>query len=315
MKKGEIEEYIDKYQPHMKHYYGYHISNSDLKREIENEKISCIQMFLSSPRNGIMTEKTKEKYINDGVNIKRMLKQNNKILFIHSAYVLNFAKDNVIKDDEDWSQCSWIKSILTELEVAHYIGAQGCIIHVGKSLNNDMDECINNMYNGIKYVLNEIIKNKYSSKLILETGAGQGTEMLCNINNFLEFYRNIIKDKRYKRHFKICVDTCHIFASGYNIKRKENSIKLFQKIEEMVGLSSIALIHLNDSKKDCCSKVDRHETLGEGYIGKNGISMIIMLSYLSRVPLILETYEDKYEQDINMINNVIERVKRMIKDI
>ena len=115
-------------------------------------------------------------------------------------------------------------------------------------------------------------KNKLNVKIILETAAGQGTELLTNIYNLINFYEKFSNEE--KEILKICIDTCHIYSAGHDI-REEEQVELFIKIlKKGIGMKNIALIHLNDSKREFNSHVDRHEKLGKGTIGLEGLKEI-----------------------------------------
>lgn len=294
-KSKEIEHFINKYRfINNEFYYGCHMP---LNNNIENAIIgikkmggNCLQIFVSSPLSGKVSDKSLDTYKENSDKIKKIIDKHNVKLFIHSPYTFNFAKPIV---NNNWLKCYWVTSYLKELEIAHHIGAIGCVIHVGKSLELDIDEATNNMYHSLSFIIEKIKSLKLNSVIILETGAGQGTEMFItkdnNIDNFANFY-NRFNDEQ-KNYIKLCVDTCHIFSAGYCIKKPKICIQFFTEFERKIGLEHLVLIHLNDSKKDCNCNVDRHENLGSGMIGYNGIGMFILLSYILNIPLILETPE------------------------
>lgn len=270
-------------------YYGCHmpISSGIINAIIGINNIggNCLQIFVSNPRSGKISDKSLNYYKEQGSEIQNLLNELQIKLFIHSPYTFNFAKN-------DWKNSYWIKSYIKELEIAHHIGAIGCVIHVGKSLDIDVNIATNNMYNSLSYVINEIKRKKLNSIIILETGAGQGTEMFLTENNSIDGFSNFYNlfTKEQKKYIKVCVDTCHIFSAGYCINNKNICNQFFTEFHEKIGIKHLALIHLNDSKKDCCSKVDRHENLGKGYIGQ-GIHLFILFGHSNNIPLILETPE------------------------
>ena len=100
---------------------------------------------------------------------------------------------------------------MKELEIADRIGAIGCVIHMGKSTKKEADV---NFIKSIKYIAKLIKKNKYKSKLILETPAGQGTEMYVSLEEFASMYNSLTTTE--KKYVGICIDTCHVYAAGYN---------------------------------------------------------------------------------------------------
>lgn len=312
----EIDHFINKYKyVNTVFYYGCHMP---IAHNIEHAIIginkmggNCLQVFVSSPMSGQVSEKSYKYYLENGPHIKKMLSDYGSKLFIHSPYTFNFAK-NPVKNN-DWSSCYWVKSYCKELEIAHNIGAVGCVIHVGKSLDIDVDEASDNMYNSLSYVIAHIHDNKLDSVIILETGAGQGSEMFItsdnSLDNFANFYNRFTKKQ--KKYIKLCVDTCHIFSAGYNINNSKNCIKFFNEFETKIGLDSLVLIHLNDSKREYNARVDRHANLGQGLIGLNGIGTFIIMSYMLNIPLILETPEADPKQIIAI--KEIEMIKQLKK--
>lgn len=247
---------------------------------------NCLQIFVSN-RVGKGTKKLTD---DDAIEIKKLLKSKKISLFIHSPYVLNFAKEF---EPNSW----WIKLYLKELEICHSIGAIGCVIHMGKFLQLNTDYANDLWLASIKYLAKEVLENKWSSQIILETPAGQGTEMYTTIELFSIMY-NSFSDKE-KKVIKICIDTCHIFASGYEIE------EYFKKFKDLIGYQDICLIHLNDSKKPRGSCVDRHENIGLGNISSAAINFVVNLADKENIPIILETPDiSKHPAEIKYINGV-----------
>lgn len=295
LKSKDINYFADKYKfINTDFYYGCHMpviyGIEKAVMGINKMGGNCLQVFVSSPMSGQVSEKSIAYYKQNGEKIKQTLKDKNTKLFIHSPYTFNFAKPKL---NGFWLNCYWIRSYLKELEIAHTIGAVGCVIHVGKSLDMDIKEAEDNMYESLSFVIEQMKSKQLNSVIILETGAGQGTELFLtsnnNIDNFANFYNKFTQDQ--KKYIKLCVDTCHIFSAGYCISDPKIVIKFFKEFEAKIGLENLVLVHLNDSKKECNCHVDRHENLGKGMIGLNGLGMFILLSYMINIPLILETPE------------------------
>jgi deoxyribonuclease-4 len=294
-------------------YYGCHmpVSNGIDKAilGIHNMGGNCLQIFVSNPMSGKVTDKAMQFYKERGSNIQKMLNEMNVKLFIHSPYTLNFAKDKI---NNSWASCYWITALINELEIAHHIGAVGCVIHVGKSLDLNIDIATNNMHESLLYVIEQIKIKKLNSIIILETGAGQGTEMFLTENNtidgFANFYNLFTFDE--KQYIKTCVDTCHIYSAGYCISSRKICQQFFAEFQEKIGLENLVLIHLNDSKKECCAKVDRHENLGKGHIGQ-GINAFISFASSINIPLILETPEPNPKEILAI--KEIERIRKEAK--
>ena len=105
-----------------------------------------------------------------------------------------------------------------------------------------------------------------------------------------------------KSRIGVCLDTCHIFAAGYDISNRSGYNKTFSAFDEIVGLDNLYVIHLNDAKKECGSRVDRHEHLGDGQIGKKGFELLVNDDRLADIPKILETPKKKNGKDADEMN-------------
>ena len=164
----------------------------------------------------------------------------------------------------------------------------------------------------LKIICNTIHKiyNKINTQILLENMAGQKNELLYDFNDYLKFYKELTNKQ--KEIIKLCIDTCHLFASGYKLETAKDVDNLFKLIHKEVKISSLKVIHLNDSKYDSGSRLDRHASLTEGKINKVCLVRFIKLAQYYKIPMILETpssndtLESNYEQvnDINFIKNV-----------
>ena len=256
---------------------------------------NSLQIFASNPRSVNISDYNK-KFLGDPNEIQSYIIENNLKLIIHSPYTINLASSTMInKRVIILEECYWIKIILKELEIAHILGAIGCVIHTGKSTKLPIKEGLINMKKGIEFILEEIIKNEWSSKLILETASGQGTELLSNYQDFLNFYNEF--DNRYKDVFKICIDTCHIWAKGYELK------DIFDLTIKNNNINDIALIHLNNSKNPKGSHLDRHDIINQGYIDINDIYKFVksFRSLNKEIIIILETPTPNFKYEFHQI--------------
>jgi deoxyribonuclease-4 len=265
---------------------GIHINDDIFLEAIEakNLNYNLVQLFVNS---------SNKKY-----NEFNLLLQYNKIkCVVHAAYSINIGRE--------WDHYSfWINQLIHEIELAHKIGSFGIVVHMGKQLNLTKEQTINNMYSCLLYVHNKT-KMFSSVKIILETPAGQGTEMCYKLEDLANFYKkfshNKIEDIR--NRFRICIDTCHIFAAGYDIRTKGAISMYLDTFEEMIGLRHVALIHLNDSKNELGSKKDRHENIGKGFIGSIALKYFVDFFSNINVPIILETPANYHKEEMSIIQN------------
>jgi len=278
------------------YYYGSHVGISKngiigAIDEIIKYNGNFIQIFITNPKARKTTKRSDEEL----ATINHYAKYSKVKIVIHAPYLLNFAHELTKKPEESWI----IISLIDHLEICSKIGAIGVVVHSGKYLHLDKSEAIENMYQNFKYVLDNSPKN---TKILLETPCGQGTELGGRLEEFRIIYNKFSEED--KKRLRICVDTCHVFAGGYDLS-EPNKIKEFIKtFDKLIGWKYVDLIHLNDSKTKLNSKLDRHELLDEGQIGLKGLSVIIKFAYRASIPLILET-PGGYPVEINIIKKII----------
>lgn len=295
----------------MRRYYGGHIS---IKNGIVNaiEEIiglggNFIQIFVSNPISTKiinLSKKFNDKIIN---NINKKLKESETKIVIHLPYVLNIGRQPILENpiENNW----WIKMICEHLILSEKINSIGCIIHVGKHLKLTPNEGIENMYKNLKIIIDYLKTNNMKTHIILETGAGQGTELLSTKENSIidlaNFYNSFSDDD--KKYFRLCIDTCHIFSAGYDLNKKKSIEIFFNDFEKYIGLRYIDLIHLNNSKFKCNCNVDRHANLYEGEIDIKNIKKFIKYSLINNLPLILET-PNEYDEEIKLIKEIEKKI-------
>jgi len=224
----------------------------------------------------------------DTNKLKQVLKKNKMKILVHSNYTNNIAKN--------WDEYSpIIKSIIREIKIANILKAKYLVLHFGKSLDLELSTAYNNMYMLLLYILSKT-KN---ITILLETPAGQGTETCVKLEELAYFYNKFNKEQ--KQRIKLCVDTCHIFAAGYDITSKEKIAEYLEKFDKLIGIKYIKLIHLNDSLNMLNSHLDRHAPLGTGYIGFKPLYYIYQIFHKLKVDVILETPEESYIQEIQKL--------------
>jgi len=246
---------------------------------------NALQLFTTNPRSAKITDNTK--YINESHLIKKYCNINKFVVVVHGPYVLNIAKPlKTGKRDLDITDTFIYNDILT----ANYIGALGYIIHVGKYLNNSKEEAIEIMRTNIKILLETMRTHNIKTKLILETPAGQGTELLIDFRDFINFYYSFTEQER--ELFKLCIDTCHIWNAGYELN---------EVLSLIPDKNDIFVIHMNNSKNSKGARVDRHEFILEGKIAPDDIKSFV--AEFNRSILILEMPSHNYKDEIKFITD------------
>jgi deoxyribonuclease-4 len=231
-------------------------------------------------------------FVNTNPKYKNVYKKISKHLLIrkikpiiHLSYTINIAKS--------WDKYSWwIQQFIDEIKIAHMLNAYAVVIHTGKQMQLSVAEAYNNMFSTLLYVNKKTLKYK-SIKILIETSSGNSSEMCSDIHDLAYFYNKLSFNKR----FGICVDTCHIFAAGYNIRNIKYQEKFFKLFDSLIGIKHIKLLHLNDSKYKLNSRIDRHANIDFGFIGLNALAHFY--DYLS-VPTVLETPSNGIHHDVSL---------------
>ena len=173
--------------------------------------------------------------------------------------------------------------------------------HPGSHLNSiGIEECLKRMAESINIVLG---KTK-GVTAVIENTAGQGT----NLGHTFEQLRAIIDNVEDKSRVGVCIDTCHAFTSGYDVKSPDGFKKTFEKFSEIIGFEYLKGMHLNDSKKDLGTRVDRHENIGKGFLGEKTFAILMNDARFDNIPLILETPEESlWEAEIKKLYSLIRK--------
>lgn len=233
----------------------------------------------------------------------KLMKENNirlEDIICHAPYIVNLCNDEKFEFSVDF--------LKREMERCEQLGITKVVLHPGSSVNMEREHAISNIIKG----LNMILSNGYNVTICLETMAGKGTE----VGKTFEELAYIIEHIEDKSRIGVCMDTCHLNDSGYNISNFDNVLDCFDKV---VGLNYLKCIHINDSKNERGAKKDRHENIGYGSLGFDNLINVIYNERLDGIPKILETpYINKeyppYKQEIEMIkskkfnNNLIDDV-------
>ena len=259
---------------------------------------NALQIFMGSKLQSSLKYKHKFKDQNEINTIRDYISRNKICFIIHSIYTINLCKfpytSGRIKYAHD--------NILYDLKYGQMIGAKCVVLHIG-SRNKDkdkdkdkeasFDEALNNLVGNINYILSRMPKGIILS---LETAAGSGNQLGWNLEELSKIWHNIIKkDFRNKNKLGICIDTAHIFVSGYDISTEKGIKDYLDKFNSLIGMKHITNFHINDSKYKLGSKVDEHRGIGQGLIyntsnGKNALKYIKYFCIKNKIPMILETH-------------------------
>lgn len=247
------------------------LSSVKYAKELE---INFYQIFLSNPQsyNAIAFDKST---LNE---FKLLLEKNDIKVVIHSQYLINFCNET---NSEKYKKS--VKCLIDDIKAANLIGAIGVVVHMGRACELDKSTAFNNYVTGIKKVLSQVSKGV----IILETGAGIKSEICSSLFGLYRLFNSFTTKE--KERIKICIDTCHVFSYGYNLNDTEYVSYFCNMIETLFSWKNIACIHLNDSKKELNSKKDRHQDIGKGYVGENGLKEFTKICLSNAIPIVLET--------------------------
>lgn len=213
-------------------------------------------------------------------------------IMIHASYLLNMATP---KAD---LKSKVLDAFAEELRRADLLGIDYLTFHPGSANGTTERDALSSIAEN----LNELIDKKQECVILLETSAGQGK----TVGHTFEQLAEIMDQVNYKDKVGICFDTCHVFAAGYDIKSKSGYGETMDNFKSVIGLEKLKGFHLNDSKKPINSRVDRHEQIGDGLLGLDGISNFIKDKRLWEKPMIMETPlgEEGYEKDLQNLEKI-----------
>ena len=194
-------------------------------------------------------------------------------IFIHGSYLVNIAgaPDLVEKS---------VACLVRNMEVAAEIGAAGVVFHSGSHKGKGFDAVIGSATDALKRVLDE---SPNGPLLLVENSAGMKTQLGGAFSDIGEMLNRVDSDR-----FRVCLDTEHCFAAGYDISDPDGIDAAMSEFDAHIGLDNLVVVHANDAKVEMGSGVDRHENIGEGYIGVSGFETIMGHPAFRDVPFVLE---------------------------
>jgi len=216
------------------------------------------------------------------------------LVVAHAAYIINIGASN-----EDVEKKSRV-SLRDEIFRCDQLGIKYLVLHPGSHTGAGRELGIAKIARN----LSDVLSDGGSCMVLLETAAGQGT----NVGSTFEELRAIYDqcDAVVKDRIGVCLDTCHVFAAGHDITTTNGYKELWRRFDTIVGRSLLRVIHLNDSKTVCGSRKDRHENIGKGTIGIATLSRFVDDPSLAQIPIILETPSSdgisEYKEEIELLS-------------
>jgi len=229
--------------------------------------------------------------------IRRRDKFGIKPLFIHIPYLINLAspEPGLYKDS--------IEAYIEDILEAFVLRADYIVTHMGSHKETSEEAGIKRLTDALNIILEKTKGAEVG--ILLENTSGSGSWLGYKFSH----QKKILQGIKQKERVGLCLDTAHAFLAGYNIAEKEGLEAMLKEIDELVGINLIKLIHLNDAKGELGSKHDRHDHIGKGTIGLEGMKRIINHPKLKNIPLILETPK-KTETDDMMNLSLVRKLRK-----
>lgn len=211
----------------------------------------------------------------------------------HDSYLINLGNPDPAALEKSR------KAFLDEMQRCEQLGLDRLNFHPGSHLNQVSEEkCLALIAESINLALDKT----RGVIAVIENTAGQGS----NVGHTFEQLRQIIDQVEDKSRVGVCVDTCHAYSAGYDIKSREGFERVFAEFDRLVGFSFLKGMHLNDTKKALGSRVDRHDSLGEGFLGLEPFSFIMNDPRFDGIPLILETPDElRWPAEIRLLKEMV----------
>ena len=234
----------------------------------------AIQVFASNPRGWAMPEPNA-----DADSAFREKCQELDIeCYVHAPFLINLGSPTQGTYENSLASTAY------SLKRGREIGARGVVIHTGSAVDEShVAKAWKQISKGVMPILNKLTEE--DPYLLLEPTAGQGQSLVKRLDD-LESY---LKALEYHPKVAICLDTCHVFAAGHDIKRKGGMKETLDLLVEVAGIERVQLIHANDSMDVCGALKDRHQNIGEGEIGVDPFQELLAHPAVINAPLILET--------------------------
>lgn len=282
---------------------------------------NALQIFMGSKLQSSLKYKHHFKNQDEINEIKQYITRNRICLIIHSIYTINLCKFPSNSGRIKYAH----ENIQYDLKYGMMLGAKCVVLHLGFKNDLPFDTALDNLVDNINKLLREMPKG---ITLSLETSAGKGSEIGWNLEELAQIWNRVNRDRVNKNKTKqnqnigICIDTAHIFVSGYDISSVDGIKSYLDKFNSLIGIRNITNFHINDSRFALGTKKDEHRGIGKGLIynsdkGKKALKYIKQFCLSHKIPMILETHsagsptsegshkgEFGYEYEIEMIKKL-----------
>lgn len=244
------------------------------------------RQWFSAPLTGKSIDAFKANCENAGISADYILP--------HDSYLINLGQPETEALEKSRN------SFLEEMKRCEQLGLKMLNFHPGSHLNKiPMEECLRRIAESINIVLDKT----QGVTAVIENTAGQGS----NVGFSFQHIASIINKVEDKSRVGVCLDTCHTYSAGYDLKTEEGYAQTFREFDETIGANYLRAIHLNDTKKPFASRVDRHDSIGKGLLGIEFFQRFMKDPRFDNMPLILETPDDTlWAEEIVMLKDMAE---------
>jgi len=255
----------------------------------EADGADCLQIFTRNAR-GWAAKPLEDDEVS---RFKDEARRTRKPVAAHSSYLINCASS-----DRDIRRKSW-DALSDELARCELLGIPSLVFHPGSHTSED--EGLALVAEAMTRALTEV---PGKARLVVETTAGQGTNLGWRFEQVAALRDAVPAAKR--RRVGVCVDTCHVWAAGYDIASEEGYERTLDELDRVVGLQHLRAFHLNDSKKGLGCRVDRHEHIGAGTLGLEPFRRLVNDARFAEVPAFVET-EARFKENIEALRGLVRR--------
>ncbi|MEA2552353.1 MAG: deoxyribonuclease [Fimbriimonadaceae bacterium] len=252
----------------------------------KGKEIGCtaVQVFTSSPQTWKTGPITQEK-----VDDFKKAQQETGIMEVvtHDSYLINLcAPDPAMRQKS-------IEGLTNELLRSHLYGIHYVVSHMGSHVGQDLEVALRAVAEAAEQVLDN---SPDDVMLLMETTAGQGSALNARFEELAILIELLDGHPR----VGVCLDTCHVFVAGYDIRDEESFQRTFHEFNRLIGFDRLKAVHCNDSKRGLGSKVDRHEHIGKGELGPKTFEMLLNDPRFEKIPIMIETADPDEMHEVNL---------------
>ena len=267
----------------------------------------CLQVYASPPRQlTFVCDALTAADVDDLKHARTLLDETGVQLFLHTPYTINLCDTTRLLLNA--------RVLRQQVELCNKVGGKGVVVHTGtRKVPHQTDAQAHHVY--VQTVQQALKGYTGTARVLIETSAGKGNSIGVSVDDFARLYNAVVAGVGGDKTLGVCVDTCHVYESGYDISRPHVAATYLHALHAQLkgGKRAVKLVHLNDSKKWVGARVDRHEHLGKGGVFQHSYDTLRVLQYIyARVPFVLEThdqppYTTHYANEIAVFREVATR--------